>query len=53
MNARLPSILPPSLRRVLKLNRKISTRVTVTLKNAAGLTSSASKSITLKAPKRR
>jgi hypothetical protein len=39
--------------RVLKLNRELRTRVTVTLKNAAGLTSTASKKITLKAPKRR
>ena len=38
--------------RILKLNREIRTRVTVTLKNAAGLTSTASKTITLKAPKR-
>jgi hypothetical protein len=39
--------------RILKLNRKIRTRVTVTLENTAGLTSRASKKITLKAPKRR
>jgi len=38
--------------RILKLNHKIRTRVTVTLKNAAGLTSTASKRITLKAPRR-
>jgi Ca2+-binding RTX toxin-like protein len=38
--------------RILKLNREIRTRVTVTLKNAAGLTSTASKTISLKAPKR-
>ena len=38
--------------RILKLNGKIRTRVTITLKNAAGLTSQASKKITLKAPKR-
>jgi Ca2+-binding RTX toxin-like protein len=38
--------------RILKLNREIRTRVTVTLKNAAGLTSTASKTIRLKAPKR-
>jgi Ca2+-binding RTX toxin-like protein len=38
--------------RILKLNREIRTRLTVTLKNAAGLTSTASKRITLKAPKR-
>jgi len=39
--------------RVLKLNREIRTRVTVTLENAAALTSTATKKITLKAPKRR
>jgi hypothetical protein len=39
--------------RILKLNHEIRTRVTVTLKNAAGLTSKASKKITLKAPKRK
>lgn len=38
--------------RILKLNGKIRTRATITLKNAAGLTSQASKKITLKAPKR-
>jgi hypothetical protein len=38
--------------RVLKLNRRIRTRVTVTLANPAGLTSEASKLITLRAPKR-
>ncbi len=38
--------------RVLKLNRRIRTRITVTLANPAGLTSKASKLITLKAPKR-
>ena len=38
--------------RILKRNGRIRTRVTVTLKNAAGLTSTASKTITLKAPKR-
>lgn len=36
--------------RILRLNRRIRTRVTVTLRNAAGLTSTASKRITLKAP---
>ena len=36
--------------RILKLSRTISTRVTVTLKNAAGLKSTASKPVTLKAP---
>ena len=39
--------------RILKLNRKIRTRATVTLKNVAGLTSKASKQITLKAPRRK
>jgi Ca2+-binding RTX toxin-like protein len=38
--------------RILKLNREIRTRVTVTLENAAGLTNTASKTIRLKAPKR-
>jgi hypothetical protein len=38
--------------RVLKLNRRIRTRVAVTLANSAGLTSRASKQITLRAPKR-
>lgn len=37
--------------RILKLNRTILTRVTVSLRNAAGLSSKASKQITLKAPK--
>ena len=37
--------------RILKRNRTIRTRVTVTLKNAAGLTSTASKTIRLKAPR--
>ena len=37
--------------RILKLNRKIRTRVTVSLTNAAELSSKASKQITLKAPK--
>jgi hypothetical protein len=36
--------------RILKLNRKIRTRVSVILKNAAGLTSTASTWISLKAP---
>jgi DNA-binding beta-propeller fold protein YncE len=36
--------------RILRLNRTIRTRVTVILKNSAGLTSTASKSVTLKAP---
>jgi IPT/TIG domain-containing protein len=36
--------------RILRLNHKIRVRVTVTLENAAGLTSTASKRITLKAP---
>ena len=39
--------------RTLKLNRKIGTRVTVRLENAAGLTSTATKKIVLNAPKRR
>ena len=39
--------------RILKLNRKIRTQVTVKLRNTAGLTSSASKKITLKASKPR
>ena len=39
--------------RILNLNRKIRTRVTVSLKNAAGLSSTASKPITLKAPKKK
>ena len=38
--------------RILQLNRKIRTRLTVTLGNAAGLTSTAGKQITLEAPKR-
>lgn len=38
--------------RILKRSRRVRTRVTVSLKNAAGLTSSASKTITLRAPKR-
>jgi len=38
--------------RILRLNRTIRTRVTVTLKNSAGLTSTASKVVTLKAPRR-
>ena len=36
--------------RILKLNRKIRTRVTVILKNSARLKSTASKTVTLKAP---
>jgi hypothetical protein len=36
--------------RILQLNRRIRTRATVTLRNAAGLSSTASKQITLKAP---
>lgn len=39
--------------RILKLNRRIRTRLTVTLENTAGLTSTASKKPTLKAPQRR
>lgn len=39
--------------RILKLNRRIRTRLTVTLENTAGLASTASKKITLKAPQRR
>jgi hypothetical protein len=39
--------------RILQLNRRIRTRATVTLRNAAGLSSTASKQITLKAPNRR
>ena len=39
--------------RILKLNRRIRTRVTVTLANARGLTSTARKNIRLKAPPRR
>ena len=35
---------------ILKLNHKIRTRVTVMLKNAAGLKSTASKTVTLEAP---
>jgi hypothetical protein len=38
---------------ILKLNRRIRTRVAVTLTNAAGLTSTASKTITLHAPRSR
>jgi ribosomal protein L28 len=37
--------------RILKLNGRIRTRVTVTLKNGAGRTSRASDTVTLKAPK--
>jgi hypothetical protein len=37
--------------RILRLNRKIKVRLRVTLKNAAGVTSAASKTITMKAPK--
>jgi sugar lactone lactonase YvrE len=44
--------ITPRKFRILKLNRKIRTRVTVTLRNAAGLTSKASKTIVLKAPRR-
>lgn len=39
--------------RILKRNRKIRTRVTVILRNAALLTSKASKKFKLKAPKRK
>ena len=39
--------------RILKLNRRIRMRVTVTLENAAGGTSKARKRVTLKAPPRR
>ena len=39
--------------RILKLNRKIRTRVTVSLTNAAALSSKASTQVTLKAPKRK
>jgi hypothetical protein len=39
--------------RILKRNRKIRVLVTVTLKNSAGLTSTATKRITLKAPKQK
>jgi polysaccharide biosynthesis protein PslG len=39
--------------RILKLNRTIRTRITVTLRNAIGQTSKASKTITIKAPKQR
>jgi Tol biopolymer transport system component len=39
--------------RILKLNRKLRTRVTITLTNAVGLKSTAKKRITLKAPKRK
>jgi Ca2+-binding RTX toxin-like protein len=38
--------------RVLKRNHQIRTRVTVMLKNAAGLTNTTSKTVTLKAPRR-
>ena len=38
--------------RILRLNHTIRTRVTVTLKNSAGLTSTASKVVTFKAPRR-
>jgi DNA-binding beta-propeller fold protein YncE len=38
--------------RVLRLNHTIRTRVTVTLKNSAGLTSTASKVVALRAPRR-
>jgi DNA-binding beta-propeller fold protein YncE len=38
--------------RILRLNRTIRTRVTVTLKNSAGLTSTASKVVALRAPRR-
>ena len=38
--------------RIVKLNREIRVRVTVTVENAAGLTSKSSKKITLKAPRR-
>jgi hypothetical protein len=36
--------------RILTLNRRISTRVTVILKNSAGLTRTSSRRITLQAP---
>ena len=39
--------------RTLKRKRKVRTRVTVTLRNAAGLTSTARETIVLKAPRRR
>jgi len=39
--------------RILKLNRRISTRATVTLTNTAGLTSKAGKRVKLKAPPKR
>ena len=38
--------------RILRLNRQIRTQVTIVLKNAAGHTSTASKTITVKAPRR-
>ena len=38
--------------RIVKLNREIRVRVTVTVENAAGLTIKSSKKITLKAPRR-
>ena len=37
--------------RILTLNRRISTRITVTLENAAGVTTTSSRKITLKAPR--
>ena len=39
--------------RILKRERRIRTRVTVTLANTAGLTSTATKRVKLKAPRRR
>ena len=39
--------------RLLKRKRKLRTRATVTLVNTAGLTSTAKKRVTLKAPRRR
>ena len=40
-------------RRILRLNRTITTRVTVVLRNAAGSTSTSSRKLTLEAPRRR
>ena len=50
---RLAVKLSRASRRILRLNRTITTRVTVTLRNAAGSTSTASRKLTLEAPRRR
>jgi hypothetical protein len=53
LTARVEAVDALDAFRLLTRKRKIRTRVTVTLKNAAGLTSTAGKTITLEAPKPR